>query len=162
MQILAIDPGTTESAYVLYNARRHVIEAKAKIPNAEMHDVFKSTPQSYHLVIEMIASYGMPVGSEVFETCVWIGRFLEQAERCGLLTERMFRKTVKMWLCQTNKAKDANIRAALIDKFGGSKAKAIGLKKTPGPLYGVKADIWAALAVAVTFAEWRGSESPIV
>jgi hypothetical protein len=48
------------------------------------------------------------------------------------------------------KAKDANIRQALIDIYGGND-KAIGNKKTPGPLYGIKGDLWAALAVAVTF-----------
>ena len=43
-----------------------------------------------------------------------------------------------------------------IDKFGGSKETAIGKKANPGPLYGVKKDIWAALAVAVTWAETNG------
>jgi hypothetical protein len=28
---------------------------------------------------------------------------------------------------------------------------AVGLKATPGPLYGFKKDMWAALAVAVTY-----------
>ena len=31
------------------------------------------------------------------------------------------------------------------------KDKAIGSKREPGPLYGFKADLWSALALAVTF-----------
>ena len=53
------------------------------------------------------------------------------------------------------RAKDANVRAALIDRFGPSKRKAIGLKATPGPLYGVHSHMWSALAVAVTYGDRR-------
>ena len=62
----------------------------------------------------------------------------------------IYRKDVKLHLCGSPRAKDSNIRQALIDRFGPGKEKAIGLKKTPGPLYGVKSHVWAALAVAVT------------
>jgi hypothetical protein len=100
----------------------------------------------------MIASYGMPVGAEVFDTCLWIGRFMQkwsQHARCTL-PSLVFRKDVKMHLCGVTKAKDANIRQALIDKFG-----APGTKKAPGRLYGIKSHAWPALAVAVTAAEAR-------
>jgi hypothetical protein len=60
------------------------------------------------------------------------------------------RATVKAHLCRSAKAKDSNVRQALIDLFGG-KENAIGTKKTPGPLYGISGDVWAALAVAVTW-----------
>jgi hypothetical protein len=43
------------------------------------------------------------------------------------------------------KAKDANIRQALIDKIGPQ-----GTKKDPGPTYGISKDVWSALAIAVT------------
>ena len=78
------------------------------------------------LVIEMIASYGMPVGKEVFETCVWIGRFKELAIIRNIKVEYIYRKDEKMNLCQSMKAKDSNIRQALIDRFG-----IVGTKKNP-------------------------------
>jgi hypothetical protein len=100
------------------------------------------------LAVEMIASYGMPVGAEVFQTCVWIGRFLE----CGAATEQLvYRKEVKMHLCGTTRANDGNVRQALLDLYGG-KERALGRKATPGPLYGISGDEWAALGVAVTYA----------
>jgi hypothetical protein len=52
------------------------------------------------------------------------------------------------------KAKDANVRQALIDRYGG-KAEAIGTVKKQGPLYRVKSHAWQALAVAVTASETK-------
>lgn len=63
---------------------------------------------------------------------------------------RIFRRDIKLHLCNSVRAKDANIRQALIDRYGG-KEKAIGKKKSPGPLYGIKSHMWAALALAVTY-----------
>jgi hypothetical protein len=92
----------------------------------------------------MIASYGMPVGASVFETCVWIGRFI-QRRKCPDF-EYIYRKEEKMNLCYSMKAKDSNIRQALIDRFGE-----VGTKKNQGFFYGFKKDIWAAFAVGVTY-----------
>ena len=78
------------------------------------------------LVIEMIASYGMAVGQTVFETCVWIGRFVEIASFNNIKFEYIYRKDEKMNLCYSMKAKDRNIRQALIDRFGP-----VGKKKNP-------------------------------
>jgi hypothetical protein len=48
---------------------------------------------------------------------------------------------------------DKHVRQAILDRFpgtGGGKTPQIGTKKQPGPLYGVKGHMWAALAVALT------------
>jgi hypothetical protein len=86
----------------------------------------------------------MPVGREVFETCVWIGRF-QQVWRDPEAVKLVYRRDVKLHLCGNSRAKDANIRQALIDKLGP-----VGTKAAPGPLYGVRSHAWAAVAVAVT------------
>ena len=144
--LLAIDPGTTHSGWVLYENGQ--VQGSGVGDNA--HILGDLIYYSHcDIAIEMIASYGMAVGKEVFETCVWIGRFVQVAgpDRVRLV----YRKDVKMHLCGSARAKDANIRQALIDLYGG-KAEAIGTVKKQGPLYGVKSHAWAALAVAVTAA----------
>ncbi len=72
---------------------------------------------------------------------------------------RIKRLEVKIHLCHDSRAKDANIRQAILDRFGG-KEKAIGRMATPGPLMGVSGDLWAALAVAITFWD-AGTEKPL-
>ena len=99
-------------------------------------------------MIEKIASYGMAVGETTFKTVYWSGRFAEAygAER----VHRVPRLAVKLHVCHDSRAKDANIRQALIDRFGG-KEKAIGKKASPGQLYAVSGDLWAALSLAITW-----------
>ena len=144
--LIYIDPGTTHSGWVLM--RGPVLWNSGVCENGEILDMLRGTPLA-SVAIEMIASYGMAVGKEVFETCVWIGRMVQVAgpERVRLV----YRQEVKMHLCNSPRAKDANIRAAIIDLYGG-KAEAIGTVKRQGPLYGVKSHAWAALGVAITAA----------
>lgn len=146
--ILAIDPGTTESGFVF------VLDGRVIESGVEPNEAILRRIQHHggKLAIEMIASYGMAVGREVFETCVWIGRFV-QAYRDPAAVKLVYRRDVKLHLCGSPQAKDPNIRQALLDLFprtGGGKTPQIGTKSQPGPLYGVSSHAWAALAVAVT------------
>jgi hypothetical protein len=160
MTLLAIDPGTTRSAWV--NVVGDVVLGFGILPNEHLltwlrvidHPVQGGVDQ---IVIEKVESYGMAVGADVFETVFWSGRFAEAAE--PLPVHRLGRKAVKLHLCGDTRAKDSNIRQALIDRYGGVEGKraAIGLKASPGPLYGVSKDVWAALAVAVTYADQRAA-----
>lgn len=145
--ILAIDPGTTESGWVIYGGGR-VLQSGVS-GNDDILDRIRIWRSCQSLCIEMIASYGMPVGKEVFETCVWIGR-MQQVWHTPDNVRFVYRKDVKLHLCGNARAKDANIRQALIDKLG-----APGTKREPGGTYGVKSHAWAALAVAVTVAETK-------
>jgi len=156
-KILAIDPGPEESAYVCYSKGK--LLDFGKIPNNDMLSIIDKS-KAERLVIEMIASYGMPVGATVFETCVWIGIFIHNWGKRQPVSRkpasRIYRKDVKMHLCYTMKAKDSNIRQAIIDRYpaiGGGKMPQIGTKKEPGPLYGVSKDVWAAIGVAITYDE---------
>jgi hypothetical protein len=149
--MLALDPGPVLTAWVEF--ADGLPTAFGKEPN---DDVLGRIMMSLadQLAIESVASYGMAVGAEVFETCVWSGRFIQRwLDSSGCPVRRVYRRDVKLHLCGTNRANDSNVRQALIDRYGPGRELAIGRKATPGPLYGVKADVWAALGVAVTVAE---------
>ena len=155
--ILSIDPGTTKSAWVTFRDGKP--RAFAIHPNEELlvglrldpyrADVFANVTV---VVIEKVESFGMAVGADIFETVRWAGRFEEAAQ--PLPVHRIGRRAVKLHLCGSARAKDANVRQALLDRYGG-KDTAIGRKAAPGPLYGVSADVWSALAVAVTWADGK-------
>ena len=139
--ILAVDPGPEVCGWaVLENGR--VAASGVSSCDEVLAMLLEHPKRTTLLAIEMIASYGMPVGREVFETCVFIGRLIQAWSAHHRL---VYRKDVKMHLCGTNKANDANVRQALLDKIGPQ-----GTKKAPGPTYGVKSHAWAALGVAVT------------
>ena len=141
--ILAIDPGNTKSAYVVWNGK-NILEMD-KVYNTQLRMQIPEIVKSFQIkesYIEMIASYGMKVGDTVFDTCVAIGRFQELlSNHC---TVRMVeRKQVLKHHCGTVLSNDSVVRAKLIEKYGQP-----GTKKNPGLLYGVTADIWSALAIA--------------
>jgi hypothetical protein len=154
--VLAIDPGPTQSAWSAVDVASGELRRFAIQPNEHLLDELRDAADHFHyvdqLVIEKVEGFGMAVGAEVFETVYVSGQMAEAAR--PLPVARIGRKAVKLHLCQSMRAKDANIRQALIDRFGGPSA--IGRKATPGPLYGVAGDVWSAIAVAVTWADLNG------
>lgn len=156
MRLICIDPGTTESGVVVLDASSW--PPAVKLAEVAHHDrtmmiLAQEETRSAgdvrpRLLIEKIESYGMAVGAEVFETVFWSGAF---AQQWGMLyTRRIPRREVKLGLCGSPRAKDANIRQAILDLYDGKEA-AVGNKKNPGPLYLVKSHAWAALAVGLTY-----------
>jgi hypothetical protein len=161
--LLAIDPGNTHSAYCLLNEKYEPVEF-AKLENDELlkrilewqWPIDKYARDPHGAAIEMIASYGMAVGREVFETCVWIGRFEQALRMKKTHVEKVYRQEEKLNLCHSPKANDSNIRAALIDRFAKKDLKnGKGTKAEPDWFYGFHADVWAAYAVGVTALDKR-------
>jgi hypothetical protein len=151
---VGIDPGTEQSAIVAWTGTR--IGLKLFASNEDIMKVLRQRRDNpvinkWPLVIEMIHSQGMPVGAETFMTCVWIGRFMEAYD--PTLVQLVRRDHIKNQICGTPRANDSNVRQALLDRFGGSKA--IGLKKSPGPLYGISNHLWSALAAAIAYKEMK-------
>lgn len=145
--ILAIDPGTEQSAFVLWDGKQ--IGAYGKKPNEDLFSVIFYAPGT--LAIEFMQSFGMPIGKEVFETIFWIGRFWEHhTERFGDRHKRIrvYRSDVKLHHCGSSRAKDSNIRQALIDKYGKP-----GKKSSPGITHGLAGDMWSAFAIATYVSE---------
>jgi hypothetical protein len=166
MKIFAIDPGTDKSGWVLYDTKTHSILDKGITDNYGLKLYIKSNIGEGlfgSVAIEMIASYGMPVGREVFETCLYIGQIMQMMDDAFIPCKLIYRREVKDAICHNGKAKDPQIRQALIDEFpktGGGNKPQIGTKKEQGRLYGVTSHIWAALGVAITHAKNENKYNP--
>ena len=147
--VLAIDPGSEKSAYAVIKRINLEVVAIGMDENKNILSFIKDFSRGADVRIEMIASYGMAVGASVFDTCVWIGRFTQVSlDSDSNSVATVFRKDVKMHLCGNPRAKDANIRQAIIDNYermyGG------GVTKKGGMLYKASKDIWAAIGVGMT------------
>ena len=157
-ELLAIDPGNTESGYCIIDSETYKPIQCGKVENRCIESFLwlwvtgKDRIEVKQVVIEMIASYGMAVGREVFDTCVEIGRLSMLADLNGTPCDYIYRKDEKLTICGSPKANDANIRRALIDRFAKHDLKnGKGTKDNPDWFYGFKTDIWAAYAVGVTW-----------
>lgn len=156
-RILAVDPGTTQSGWTMLEGGK--VTDSGVSPNGDLVErlrcfggyVAAGMIQPLMLAVERFEARGMPMGDESIETILWTGRFV-QAWHEPAAVVMVKRSAVKLALCGTTRAKDANIRQALIDKLGPP-----GTKKTPGPTYGVTSHAWAALGVAVTAAGMVGN-----
>ena len=149
MLIFAIDPGTTQSGWVLFSGQK--VRASGTSPNAHVLErirvlggyVANGLHEPTRLAVERFEARGMPIGDDSIETLLWTGRFIQAWHKPDEVA-RVRRSAVKLELCGSSRAKDPNVRQALIDRLG-----APGTKRDPGPTYGVSSHAWAALAVAV-------------
>lgn len=152
MEILSIDVGTTETGYCLMDKDTYKPIKFGKINNEELLKIVKEEKYD-ELVYEEFQSYGMPIGVSTITSITWNGRYIQSALDRGKKVNFVYRKDEKMNLCHSMKAKDSNIRQALIDRFGE-----VGVKKSPGFFYGFKKDIWAAFAVGCTYLDKQKEE----
>lgn len=141
LTVCGIDPGTAQSAFVVWNGE--TILDKQIIENAASLAYLKSVDCGL-IACEHIQSYGMAVGKEVFETCYWVGRYWQICVDRKIEWCKTFRSDVKSHWCHSLKANDSNIRAAVIDRLGPP-----GVKRSPGTTYGISKDLWSALAISV-------------
>lgn len=159
MLVLAIDPGPIESGVVVlldgYHPWWHGI-----VKNNEVEKVIDSLlgDDRPEVVIEMVSSYGLPVGKDMYETAVWIGRFTEIFARKGWRLKRIYRPDVKLNICRSRSASDQNVINALINRFDPYRSNhGKGTKRDPGFFYGFKHDVWQAYALGVTYIDMKRS-----
>ncbi len=157
MTILALDPGSEVTGWVLFDevadreGRKPILDHGIDSNEATIH-LLRAHIGIAKFVTEFMEPSHLPVSREAFETVFWTGRFAEALMPTPL--ERIARREVKLHLLgQLRGANDAAIRAALVARYGTLAAPAIGTKRAPGPLYGIRSHEWAALAVAVTWAD---------
>lgn len=139
MKIIGIDPGPTFTAYTILEDG--LPTEKGKVKNEEL---FCYVPNYLnHCFVEKMQSFGMPVGAEVFDTAYFIGEVRHRMNVFKIPVTLITRQEVKLHHCNSVRAKDSNIRQAMLDRFGGKDQTRKG-----GLLHGFKADMWSALAIA--------------
>lgn len=159
MNILALDVGTTESGFCLMQEQTYMPLRFGKISNEELLVIVKKEDYG-KLVYEAFASYGMAIGQSTIKSIEWNGRFIQCALDREIPVFPIFRKDEKINICGTMKAKDANIRQALIDRFAKHDFKnGKGTKNEPDWFFGFRADSWSAFAIGTTYLDlYKGEE----
>lgn len=166
MKVIAIDPGPMKSAMVFYDSEsKQVIDytlednetVRKYLHWDELMGLTAEDGSYPPLLVEYTPPYAMQtktghsyVPNQVVLTAVETGRFIECYDGPHELVSRL---DVKKQLLGRTTGNDANITQAILDRYGGSRLTAVGLKKSPGPLYGLKKDLWQALAVAIAYTE---------
>jgi hypothetical protein len=157
MKILAIDPGTTQSGWAVLEGA--YVHESGVSPNEHIIERIRTTGgyvaagllQPMTLAVERFEARGMPIGDDSVQTILWTGRFVQAWHKPDEV--RMVKRSeVKLRLCGTTRAKDPNVRQALIDQLGPP-----GTKKAPGGTYGVASHAWAALGVALVASGMRAA-----
>jgi hypothetical protein len=124
MNILAIDPGSEKSAYMLLEDG--VPRSWAWKNNHDVLDVClrgASIQWADHLAIEYVYLRGMKVYQQAIDTIFWAGRFTQALGGTHTLIDRRDVKTV---ICGNQKADNTSIKYSIIDSYFGGKAEAIG------------------------------------
>ncbi|MEM1026372.1 MAG: hypothetical protein AAGJ19_22065 [Myxococcota bacterium] len=159
MRFLAVDPGSTESAYVIAELEDDalVLEVQAGIvDNVRLREQLPKLSGLHRAIFEFPSTFGSQATPQVLETCFWVGVF---TQAISVPSEKIDRRTVKATLLGSARGSDAEIRQVLLRRWGGDRDAAHGTKAKPGPLYGFKADLWAALAVAEAYAEVQAEKA---
>ena len=123
-KILAIDVGTTESGYAIMRFDKDDIKLLSfgKIANDTLMQIIKNDDYD-QLVYEQFQSFGMAIGESTIESILWNGRLIQAAIDRSIPVDRIYRKEEKLCICNTLRAKDANIRQALIDRYAKTDKK---------------------------------------
>lgn len=179
MKIMAIDPGTTESAYVILDDQYQILSAD-KVGNDVVLSIIADAPGLDAVIIEDIeprysstdrSAAGAVMGQSTIETIKVFGRFSWQAALRGLMVGSIFRRDERSYLIPTKrnglpplpetapKHADGQIRASLIRRFARhDQERGRGTKANPDTFFGFHGDMWQAMAVGVTWldqAKWR-------
>ncbi len=137
--ILAIDPGNTDSGWITYYLDDDSIQSGGLLANEDMLKKIQSLRGFLdHMVVEMIADNGRSDDS-LFETAFWAGRFVDRSK---LPHTKIYRYEVKQHLTGSVTTGDSDVRKALLGRFGKEQTK------------NCKRDVWQALGLAVTFADY--------
>ena len=163
--IFAIDPGTTMSGVCLVRSEDMRPLWSDKLENHKVgSELIRQISEEgisgreLEIVIERMQGNNMPVSSDVFLTCEWIGRFdMVFRALTDNPTRYVYRRDEYKALCANIYThNDKGVRNALVERFAYGQANfGKGTKAAPGWFYGFSADAWSAYAIAVTYIDNR-------
>jgi hypothetical protein len=136
MKILGIDPGNRFTGVALYDSELHAVPFFKIFQDDNdgcvgfLRSLCPPFPEMLvdEIIIEGVKSYGQIVGADVFDTCMWIGEFRRVIKDITIPLRMSWRKEYITHITLSPRATDANVRAAVIERWGG-KNKAIGSVK---------------------------------
>jgi len=151
MKLLAIDSGNIQSAYIIFDTFENRVVKKNLLQNEEFLLKLKDL-QFDEVAIEKIVSLGMPIGNTTIDTIFFNGRLHEFFLNNFFLKPNWYtRMDIRMHLCLTTRAKDGNVRAALINRFGEPSTKKLShniYNELEDKIY-FGTHFWSCLAVAM-------------
>ncbi|XHX80927.1 MAG: hypothetical protein RBJ76_13635 [Stenomitos frigidus ULC029] len=157
-KILAIDPGSTLSGFVVWDGKTILAksdgtkENKGKTTNGLLLSLLRSKdgfPGVTDVVIEGITLY-QRADMGLRDTIIWSGRFAEawhfQSSKETAFINRADVKTYFLKGLSGTDKNDATMKMALIDRFG-----APGTKDQQGVTFNLKYDQWQAFGLAAMY-----------
>jgi len=144
-KILGIDPGPSQSAYVVWDTKTQQIVDHEQSDNITFRKNIiwlRDDIEPDICVIEGMAFYGKVMNGESFDTLMFIGRLREIFADNH---ELVYFPDIAYHFCNSRRGiKSSHINAVLANRFGGK-----GTKKNKGKLFGIKEHVWSALACCI-------------
>jgi hypothetical protein len=155
LKVLAIDPGSSHSACVLWEPRTLLIRHARWEPNQQvldLVDLVSDRRREYQLVIEQITAY--TAGKTVADTCWWSGRYYQAWP--GKRKQMMPYREVSIAHTGRTASKEILVQEELLGRFGP-------IVTAPLEAQGKKAAVhlWSAFAVAVTWSDQQNGATRI-
>ena len=118
---IAIDPGNEQTGWVVALKDNSKLIYKNKDNNTVLYkkiSYFLKNENVIKVGIEYPSSYGMPVNQTLLDTCTIIGILIQICLSNNIKVELIFRKSVKMFLCNSVRAKDAEVNSRVREYVG--------------------------------------------
>jgi hypothetical protein len=157
MHILAIDPGETESHFVIWDTTQ--VKKAWSGDNEDLLRILRDYTKDYlypdlFIAVEGYNPRGQRLGHNALSTIEWYTRFFQCVRETSPRLPCSIVRRAEVWKHITGKGSgvgDSEIMHTLIDRFGDKPTK-----KRPNKVYGdikLRGDQWQAFALAVTVAD---------
>ena len=120
--IICFDPGNELTGWCVYGVQEKILLYKHKENNLDVLKKFELFSKKYKILkvgIEYPSSYGLAaVGQTLFDTCTFFGILIQLSLNYGIKPELVFRKSIKMFLCNSVRAKDSEVNLRVREYVG--------------------------------------------